>query len=278
MSALGQLVAGVAREINNPVNFIYGNISYALEYTEDLINIINLYQQHYPNPQEEIEAEIESSELEFIKDDFPKMFHSMQLGADRIREIVLSLRHFARQEAFEMSSVNLHEGIDSTLMILHNRLKFKSDRPAIEVMRDYSPNLPQVECYAGEMNQVFMNLLANAIDAIKEWNKQRLPEQIKAHPSVIRISTEVTSTNCVTIRISDNGPGISEEVRRHIFNPFFTTKPPGKGTGIGLSISWQIVVEKHGESLGCLSVPTCGTELKIEIPICHQSAVLSLSA
>lgn len=278
MSALGQLVAGVAHEINNPVNFIYGNLSYALEYSNTLVNILDLYQKHYPHPAQEIEAEIEASELDFVKDDLPKMFQSMHLGAERIREIVLSLRHFARQEGFEMRAVNLHEGIDSTLMILHSRLKFKSDRPSIEVVRDYSPNLPEVDCYGGEMNQVFMNVLANALDAIDEWNRQRTPEEIKRNPNVIRITTEVTSSNSVAIRIVDNGPGMSEEVRRHVFNPFFTTKPPGKGTGIGLSISWQIVVEKHGGNLVCISAPGRGTEFTIQIPIRHQSPVLSLSA
>jgi len=278
MSALGQLVAGVAHEINNPVNFIYGNISYAMDYAKALINIVDLYQKYYPDPAEEIQAEIEASELDFIKDDLPKMFQSMHLGADRIREIVLSLRHFARQEAFEMSVVNLHEGIDSTLMILHSRLKAKSDCPGIEVVREYSSDLPEVQCYSGEMNQVFMNILANAIDAMDDWNRKRGLDEIKANPSVIRICTEVSSNNCVTIRIKDNGPGMSEEVRRHVFNPFFTTKPPGKGTGIGLSISWQIVVEKHGGRLECISAPGSGAEFKIEIPIRHQSPVLSLSA
>lgn len=277
MSALGQLVAGVAHEINNPVNFIYGNLSYALDYSKTLAHILNLYQKQYPNPPEEIQAEIAASELDFIKDDLPKMFQSMYLGAERIREIVLSLRHFARQEGFEMSSANLHEGIDSTLMILHSKLKSRSDCPPIQVVRDYSPNLPQVQCYPGEMNQVFMNVLANAIDAIDEWNSHRSPEEIKANPSVIWISTEVTPGNCVIVRIRDNGPGMSEDVRRHVFNPFFTTKPPGKGTGIGLSISWQIVVEKHKGNLECISTSGRGTEFDIKIPIRPQSPVLSLS-
>ena len=278
MSALGHLVAGVAHEINNPVNFIYGNLSYALDYSKTLANILDLYQKHYPNPPDEIQIAIEVSELDFIKDDLPKMFHSMYLGAERIREIVLSLRHFARQEGFEMSTFNLHEGIDSTLMILHSRLKSKSDYPPIKVVRDYAPNLPEVQCYAGELNQVFMNVLVNAIDAIDEWNRQRSLEEIKANPSVIWISTEVTSGNCVTVRIRDNGPGMSEDVRRHVFNPFFTTKPPGKGTGIGLSISWKIVVEKHGGNLECISASGRGTEFDIQIPIQHQSPVLSVSA
>ncbi|MEG4534167.1 response regulator [Microcoleus sp. D2_18a_D3] len=278
MSGLGQLVAGVAHEINNPINFIYGNLSYALEYSKSLVTIIDLYEKHYPNPAQDIQAEIAASELDYLKDDLPKMFKSMYLGADRIREIVLSLRLFARQEGYEMRAVNLHEGMDSTLMILQSRLKFNSDRPSIEVVRDYCPNLPEVDCYGGEMNQVFMNVLANAIDAIDEWNTQRALEEIKANPSVIRISTEITSNNYVAVRIVDNGPGISEEVRRHVFNPFFTTKPPGKGTGIGLSISWQIVVEKHRGSLGCISAPGGGTEFIIEIPIRQESPVLSLSA
>ncbi|MEG4493043.1 response regulator [Microcoleus sp. D3_18_C4] len=278
MSGLGQLVAGVAHEINNPINFIYGNLSYALEYSKTLVTILDLYEKHYPHPPQDIQAEIVASELNYLKDDLPKLFKSMYLGADRIREIVLSLRLFARQEGYEMRAVNLHEGMDSTLMILQSRLKFNSDRPSIEVVRDYCPNLPEVDCYGGEMNQVFMNVLANAIDAIDEWNTQRALEEIKANPSVIRISTEITSSNCLAVRIVDNGPGISEEVRRHVFNPFFTTKPPGKGTGIGLSISWQIVVEKHRGRLECISAPGGGTEFIIEIPIRQESPVLSLSA
>ncbi|MCT7983855.1 response regulator [Laspinema sp. A4] len=278
MSALGQLVAGVAHEINNPVNFIYGNLTYAHNYTQDLIEIVELYQQHYPAPIPEIEEAMESTELPFLKEDLPKILDSMQVGAERIREIVLSLRHFSRHEGFHMKRVNLHQGLDSTLMILNNRLKAKSDRPEIEVIREYDSHLPEVECYGGELNQVFMNIIANAIDAVDEWNDTRTLPQMKAHPTRIVIRTEVSGKNQVTIRISDNGPGMSEAVRGCIFNPFFTTKPPGKGTGIGLSITWQIVVEKHKGNLRCTSAPNQGTIFEVEIPISHQVGVLSLSA
>ncbi|MFB2921497.1 hybrid sensor histidine kinase/response regulator [Aerosakkonema funiforme] len=278
MSALGQLVTGVAHEINNPVNFIYGNISYIRDYTKDLLHIIKLYQNNYPNPSGEIEKQTEEIDLGFLKEDLPKILQSMQIGADRIREIVLSLRHFSRQEEYEMSAVNIHEGIDSTLMILHNRLKFKPERPAIEVIKEYTSNLPPVECLCGEINQVFMNILVNAIDALDEYNKKRTIQEIQAHPSHIMIRTEVIENNKIAIQISDNGPGMTEEVRSRIFNPFFTTKAPGKGTGIGLSISWQIVVEKHRGSLRCFSEPGKGTEFAIEIPIRQESTVLAISA
>ncbi|MFB2969625.1 response regulator [Aerosakkonema sp. BLCC-F183] len=278
MSALGQLVTGVAHEINNPVNFIYGNISYVRDYTKDLFHIIKLYQNNYPNPSGEIEKQTEEIDLGFLKEDLPKILQSMQIGADRIREIVLSLRHFSRQEEYEMSAVNIHEGIDSTLMILHNRLKFKPERPAIEVIKEYTSNLPPVECLCGEINQVFMNILVNAIDALDEYNKQRTIQEIQAHPNHIMIRTEVIENNKIAIQISDNGPGMTEEVRSRIFNPFFTTKAPGKGTGIGLSISWQIVVEKHRGSLRCISEPGKGTEFAIEIPIHQESTVLAISA
>ncbi len=274
MSALGQLVAGVAHEINNPVNFIYGNLAYVRDYTAQLLEILNLYQQIYPNPAPEIVEKSEEEELEFIVEDLPKLISSMHIGAERIRQIVLSLRQFSRLDAFEMKPMNVHEGIDSTLMILHNRLKFKADRPGIEVIKEYCPNLPDVECYGGELNQVFMNVLANAIDALDEYNHKRTLEEIKANPSVIRIRTEVTERLAVRVRISDNGPGMPEEVRRHIFDPFYTTKPPGKGTGIGLSISWQIVVEKHRGNFCCNSSPDRGAEFAIEIPIKQQYLAL----
>ncbi|MCL1475186.1 hybrid sensor histidine kinase/response regulator [Argonema antarcticum] len=271
MSALGQLVAGVAHEINNPVNFIYGNISHVGDYISDLLNILNLYRRIYPNPEQKIVEEVEEIDLEFLMEDLPKILSSMQVGADRIREIVLSLRRFSHQDDSEMKLNNIHEGIDSTLMILHNRLKYKHDRPSIEVIKEYCPNLPQVECYGGELNQVFMNILANAIDAIDEYNKDRTLEQIKLNPSQIRIRTEVIGNNQVAIRIADNGLGMNSDVSRRVFNPFFTTKPPGKGTGIGLSISRQIITEKHGGSLECISTLGKGTEFSIAIPIKQNS-------
>ena len=288
MSALGQLVAGVAHEINNPVNFIYGNISHVRNYIEDLLKIINLYQEIYPNRAPEIAEEAEKIDLEFLMEDLPKILSSMQIGTDRIREIVLSLRQFSRQDGLVMKQYNIHEGIDNTLMILHPRLKCKADRPAIEVIKEYSPNMPEVECYSGELNQVFMNIIANAIDALEmgieqRYSSSRIPS---SQLPKIGIYTEVINGERVGIRISDNGLGMTEEVRRRIFDPFFTTKPPGKGTGIGLSISWQIVIEKHGGNLMCISIPGKGTEFTLEIPVqqtsnrklCHPSNVTSIAS
>ncbi|MEG5139624.1 MULTISPECIES: hybrid sensor histidine kinase/response regulator [unclassified Microcoleus] len=267
MSALGQMVAGIAHEINNPVNFICGNLNYVRDYAEDILKVLDLYQQHYPDPAPEITSTAEAVELEFIQEDLRKMLNSMQVGGDRIREIILSLRSFSRQEGGEMQPIDIHEGIDSTLMILHNRLKFKANRPAIEVIKEYDPDLKNVECCGGEINQVFMNILANAIDAIEESCSEKTVEEIKANPYLIRICTKVSNSNTAIIRIYDSGAGISEDLCDRIFDPFFTTKPIGKGTGIGLSISWHIVTEKHGGSLQCCSTPGQGTEFAIELPI-----------
>ncbi|MEB3828615.1 hybrid sensor histidine kinase/response regulator [Phormidium sp. CCY1219] len=278
MSALGQMVAGVAHEINNPVNFIYGNLSHVREYSEDLLEMLNLYQVQYPEPTPPIVEEAEEIDIEFLKEDLPKMLDSMQMGADRIRDIVRSLRHFSRGDGLEMKPINLHEGIDSTLFILHHRLKCTSNRPAIQVQREYDHRLPEVDCFGGEINQVFMNILANAIDAMEEDNLRRSAEEIKANPNRISIRTELLNDNQVAIVIADNGPGIIEEVRERLFDPFFTTKPPGKGTGIGLSISWQVVVEKHRGNLQCHSTPGKGTEFIIELPIRQESPVLSAIA
>ncbi|MCC3436015.1 MAG: response regulator [Microcoleus sp. PH2017_25_DOB_D_A] len=267
MSALGQMVAGIAHEINNPVNFICGNLNYVRDYTEDLLKVLNLYQQHYPEPAAEITSTAEAVEIEFIKDDLLKMLDSMRLGGDRIRDIILSLRYFSRQEGREMELIDIHQGIDSTLMILQNRLKFKANRPAIQVIKEYDTDLKNVECCGGEINQVFMNILANAIDAIEESCAEKTMEEIKINPYQIRICTKVHNPNTAIIKIADSGPGISEDLCDRIFDPFFTTKPVGKGTGIGLSISWHIVTEKHGGSLRCCSTPGQGTEFAIELPI-----------
>lgn len=266
MSSLGQLVAGIAHEINNPVNFIFGNLSHVREYSQDLLNLLHLYHQQYPNSTPEIQEEIEAIDLDFMMEDFPNLLSSMKVGADRIREIVLSLRNFTRIDEAEMKAVDIHEGIDSTLMILHNRLKAKPDHPNIQMIKEYG-HLPKVECYAGQLNQVFMNLLANAIDALDEYNKQRSLSEIKANPSRIKIRTEVLDSDRVVIKIADNGSGMTEAVRQQLFNPFFTTKPVGKGTGLGLAISYQIVVEKHKGQLQCLSAPGGGAEFIIEIPL-----------
>ena len=277
MSALGQMVAGIAHEINNPVNFICGNLNYVRDYAEDLLKVLELYQQHYPDPVPEITSTAEAVELEFIQQDLIKILSSMQIGGDRIREIILSLRYFSRQEGREMELIDIHEGIDSTLMILQNRLKFKANRPAIEVIKEYDPNLKNVECCGGELNQVFMNILANAIDAIEESCSEKKLEEIKANPYLIRVCTKVSNSNTAIIKICDNGPGMSQELCDRIFDPFFTTKAIGKGTGIGLSISWHIVTEKHGGSLQCCSTPGQGTEFAIELPIRQKARPMAVS-
>lgn len=266
MSNLGQLVAGVAHEINNPISFIYGNLDYACEYTQDLMNLLNLYRTAYPNPTAEISAKTEAIDLDFLIEDLPKMLSSMKLGTDRICQIVLSLRNFSRVDQSAMQLVNVHDGLDSTLLILHQRLKGKSGSPGIEIIKEYG-NLPLVECYAGQLNQVFMNIIANAIDALDEYNERRTLKEIGLHPSIIRIRTEIVDDELVVIRIADNGPGIPEEVRSQLFDSFFTTKPVGKGTGLGLSISHQIVVEKHRGKLLLTSELGKGTEFAIAIPL-----------
>jgi PAS domain S-box-containing protein len=266
MSSLGQLVAGVAHEINNPVNFIYGNLSHANEYTQDLLKVIGLYQHHYPNPVPEIQEEVETIELDFLMEDLPKLLTSMKVGADRIQQIVASLRTFSRMDEAEMKAVNIHDGIDSTLMILQHRLKAKHNYPEIQVIKEYS-KLPLVECYAGQLNQVFMNILSNALDALEERDLLRSADAIQEQPSHIRIRTEMSPAGKVIIQIADNGPGMTESVCNRLFNPFFTTKPVGKGTGMGLSISYQIVTERHGGSLRCTSSVGEGAEFAIEIPL-----------
>ncbi|MGA9381321.1 MAG: ATP-binding protein [Phormidium sp.] len=271
MSALGQMVAGIAHEINNPINFIYGNLSHADEYTQDLLDLLSLYQKYFPVPGDEITEKAEQVELDFLVEDLPKLLASMKLGAERIREIVLALRNFSRLDESEMKFVDIHEGIDSTLLILSNRLKSNPNRTGIEVIKEYG-KLPKVECYAGQLNQVFMNILANAIDALEEgienhslvnWGK----EDSKYSSPTIEIRTELVQTNYVSIRIKDNGSGIPKEMQSRLFDPFFTTKIVGKGTGIGLAISYAVVVEKHQGKLTCTSTKGKGAEFIIEIPI-----------
>ncbi len=329
MSSLGQLVAGIAHEINNPVNFIYGNISHASEYTKDLLHLVELYQQSYYPPTPEINQQINNIDLDFLRQDLPKILESMKMGAERIRQIVLSLRNFSRLDEDGTKAVDIHQGMDSTLLLLQNRLKAKPGHPEIQVIRDYG-NLPPVVCHAGQMNQVFMNLLTNAIDALEESystgkqstyvnshtlqkgvrvasrreafmslvnnTEQRtnerqllllsetlrvacLPEGVQAGKPVQCTASQAQMTSpqihirsliqedYVIIRVADNGPGMSEEVRKRLFDPFFTTKPVGKGTGMGLSISYQIVVQKHGGKIHCISAPGEGAEFVVMIPL-----------
>ncbi len=277
MSSLGQLVAGIAHEINNPVNFIYGNVNHANSYIQHLLAHVRLYQQEHLQNSVKIEEHAEEIDLDFIGEDLPKILASMRMGAERIREIVLSLRNFSRLDEADMKSVDLHEGIDSSLLILQNRLKAKpgQDR-CIEIIKEYG-NLPQVECYPGQLNQVFMNILSNAIDALEEKNEEwAIGNGKNAQCPTLRIGTEVIEDERAVIRIADNGPGISEGLRSRIFDPFFTTKPVGKGTGLGLSIAYQIIADRHGGKLECFSAPGEGTEFRIEIPI-HQSRKQSVS-
>ncbi|MGG6297625.1 MHYT domain-containing protein [Leptolyngbya sp. AN02str] len=266
MSSLGQLVAGIAHEINNPVNFIHGNLTHVQDYVQELLDFVQLYQYYYPLPVPEIQAQEEAIDLEFLREDLAKILKSMKIGTDRIRQIVLSLRNFSRMDEAEFKAVDIHEGIDSTLMILQHRLKARPERPAIEIIRNYA-DLPLVECYPGQLNQVVMNLLANAIDALEEVNAKRTFQEIQDHPSEITIRTSISADQWVKIAIADNGSGVPENVKDRIFEPFFTTKSVGTGTGMGLSISYQIIVEKHGGKLECFSSPEQGTEFVIQIPI-----------
>lgn len=266
MSSLGQLVAGVAHEINNPVNFIYGNLNHADGYIQDLLGLLQIYEKHYPNAVQEVKEEAEAIDLEFMRQDLPKLLSSMKMGAQRIREIVLSLRNFSRLDEVEKKEVDIHEGIDSTLMILQHRLKAKPDRMGIIVEKNYS-DLPPVQCYPGQLNQVFMNILSNALDALEERDRKRSLTAIEENPSRICICTDTDGLSKVMIRVTDNGAGISEEVQKRIFEPFFTTKPVGKGTGLGMSISYQIITEKHGGCLECNSLLGKGSEFLIEIPL-----------
>ncbi|MBD2338852.1 amino acid permease [Calothrix sp. FACHB-156] len=267
MSSLGQLVAGVAHEINNPVNFISGNLTPANEYLQDLLKLLELYQQHYPNPISEIQTHAEVIDIDFIIADLPRLLTSMTVGAERIKAIVLSLRNFSRLDEAEMKAVNIHEGIDSTLMILAHRLKADEKRPEIAVIKKYS-NLPFVECYPGQLNQVFMNILANAIDALEETFANFQQTQNLQ----ICITTLLSTHQQVLIQISDNGTGIPENVQQRLFEPFYTTKAIGKGTGLGLSISYKIIHEKHHGKLYCSSTIGKGTEFTIEIPL-HQQQI-----
>ena len=270
MSSLGQLVAGVAHEINNPVNFIYGNLVYVQNYAQDLQDFVQLYQKHYPHPAPEIQAKSTEIDLEFLQHDLTKILDSMSVGTERIRQIVLTLRNFSRMDEAEFKRVDIHNGIDSTLMILQHRLKAQPGCPAIQVIKEYA-DLPLVKCYPGQLNQVFMNILANAIDALEEVSPKQI--SLRENLSQIVIRTSTIDTEWVQITIADSGTGMPESVKQRIFDPFFSTKPVGKGTGLGMSISYQIVKEKHGGKLDCFSSLGEGTQFVIQIPI-HPSVGL----
>ncbi len=257
MSSLGQMVAGIAHEINNPVSFIYGNVRPAMDYTQSLLELVELYETYYPNPTLEITEYLDELDIKFLASDFPKLLDSMKIGAERIRDIVKSLRNFSRLDESEVKAVDLHEGIDSTLLILQNRLRDKPGHPEIQVIKEYG-HLPKVDCYPSQLNQVFMNIINNAIDALEE-SKNQSPQ--------IKISTQQLDNNWIKIGIANNGLEIREKIRAKLFDPFFTTKPVGKGTGLGLSISYKIIVDKHHGKIECYSAPEKGTEFIIKIPI-----------
>ncbi len=313
MSSLGQMIAGVAHEINNPVNFIHANLPYAERYMQDLIELVKVYQAHYPDPVPAVQAKADEIDLDFLIHDLTKVLESMQMGTERIRQLVLSLRNFSRLDEAEKKEVDIHEGLENTLLILQNRLKPKPGYLGIQIIKDYSNPYP-VECYPGQLNQVFMNILANAIDALETTrllepaqaqestsfplyaeckaiaaeregvtpSHRVIPQEVDTLQSMLScplptiwIQTTVVDERWIEIRIADNGSGMPDEIRKKVFDPFFTTKPVGKGTGIGMSISYQIVVEKHGGQLLCNSTLGEGTEFVIRIPA-HQSRAKSL--
>ncbi|MEM8641587.1 MAG: ATP-binding protein [Cyanobacteria bacterium P01_G01_bin.54] len=263
MSSIGQLVAGIAHEVNNPINFIYGNLTHANNYSQDLLDLISLYQKHYPAPNQEIEAALIDADVDFIKKDFPELLSSMRMGSQRVKEIVLSFRNFSRLDEAQHKSVDLHEGIDNTLIILRNRIKPQPEQQEIKITKEYG-ELPLVDCYPAQLNQVFMNLIVNAIDALEDLRKPN-----SGHRPEVKIKTAYQANSTipqVCIRITDNGMGIPEQVKMQIFDPFFTTKPIGKGTGLGLSISYKIITEMHQGSIHCASEPGQGTIFEIKIP------------
>jgi len=266
MSTLGNLVTGIAHEINNPVGFISGNIEEATTTIKYLIGHLKLYQEKLPDPGEEIEEDAEDIDLEYALEDLPKMLLSMKVGCDRIRGISTSLRTFSRADKDYKVPFNIHEGIDSTILILKHRLKANEHHPAIEVVTDYG-NLPQIECFPGQLNQVFMNLLANAIDALEESSQGGSFEALKAYPHCITVRTSQSGDRHIKIQIADNGAGMTEAVKQRIFDHLFTTKAVGKGTGLGLAIARQIVVETHGGTIEVNSHQGEGTQFEIVLPV-----------
>ena len=279
MSSIGQMVAGVAHEINNPITFIHGNLKYVQSYTEELNQLIQLYQQEYSNPSTTIKDAINEIDVDFVLEDLPKILESMAMGTHRIREIVLSLKNFSRLDQADFKAVDIHEGIDSTLLILQHRLKPSDTFSGVEIIKDYG-DLPPIECYPGQLNQVFMNVLVNGIDALEEAESKET-NRLLSCSAKITIHTQQIDANHIRIRIVDNGPGVPSSLQTKLFDPFFTTKSVGKGTGLGLSISYQIITERHGGTLRCLSEPGQGTAFVIDIPICqsdHQDYVFNTVA
>jgi len=265
MSSLGQLVAGIAHEINNPVNFIHGNLSHFYEYSKDLLDTIAVYRQYAIDFDENL-LPIPLEDLDFITQDLMRMVESMRMGSLRIREIVQSLRSFSRLDEAEIKEVDIHSGIEDTLMILRYRLEANTDRPAIHVIKEYG-DVGLIECCPGQLNQVFMNLISNAIDACDDLNRSREYCEIIDHPNEIRIHTYKLNQSFISVEICDNGIGIPEQVRNKLFDPFFTTKPVGQGTGLGLAISHEIVTKQHNGFIEIESQPGCGTTFRLKLPV-----------
>jgi len=263
MVSLGQLAAGMAHEINNSVGFISGNIDFADQYHQDLLNIIRIYQREHPIPTPALAEELQNIDMDFIIADINNVFNSMRTGTERISTLILALRIFSRLNESDVKSVNLHQGIDSTLLLLQSKMKPERHRSGIQVIKNYS-DLPNITCYASQMNQVFLNLLNNAIDALefgpgKFWHETTIP--------TIWIGTELTNQERVKITVKDNGMGIEEKIKPNLFNPFFTTKPVGKGSGLGLLTCYEIVVDKHQGQLTYNSQFGQGAEFIVEIPV-----------
>ena len=265
VAALGQLTAGIAHEVNNPINFIAGNLNFVEQYVQEVVSLLYLYQKYLPEPPDEIQTAIQKSDLNFLLDDLSKIIQSMQVGTDRVTEIVSYLNNFSRHREAGKKLANLHEGLESTLLILGHRFKRNAHHPAIQLVKEYG-DLPLIECFPGEINQVFMNLICNAIDAIEESNKSKDIDTIYQYPGVIKIKTEAIEKQ-VILRVADNGSGINNANQTKLFEAFYTTKPVGKGTGLGLSIAYQIVVNNHHGKLTYHSKPGEGMEFIIELPI-----------
>lgn len=267
MSSLGGLVAGIAHEINNPVGFIAGNLAPAYDYARDLIELVKLYQQYYPDPAPEIQEKVEEIDFKYISEDFPKLIQSLEAGTDRITEISRSMRTFSRADRGQREQFDLHEGLESTLLILKHRLKDNGDRPEIQVIKNYG-DIPKLDCFPGQLNQVFMNLLANSIDALDEKSLNRSYDELESAPNQIAIATYLDETQSqITIEISDNGVGMSPEIQQKVFEHLFTTKPIGKGTGLGLAIARQAIVESHEGEIAVISTPGQGTTFCLKLPL-----------